>query len=1036
MANEELGKLSPEQIQKLASTISEAKSLTSQQEEIIKRVLAGEIEIGNTRIASLEKYFDIYSKSLDMVARKHSAMNDAFLILEHKLTENYKTLSSDVAKLEEQLTKIAKTAQTSEPSAEQEKSVSKRKTKQADVPPSEATSSIANYTSNKESSNIDLKALTDAIVDAIKFTSDSSSSTTVSTTPGGRNVAVSSTIEDRDRNALDESLPNYVHDDEKYKAYIDWLLEGSDKINESLKAVTNRIEVLFSDEMSSGSAGEAQVSEFRAERINVEEELKARNKLEEQINEYRAKLNYETTIRTGKALTAEQAAANEELVRREFKDRVTRLEQLKKREALSKTDLKLAQALEERKADYIARKEYEYRQKHNGKLEVEEAERIRHLAEYEYELTVEMQEKLEKARKRDEKRDHKNKKRSEVAATDQAIERATKLGGFSKEDNLLSRIDSLVDVVGKVSDGEGGKAALAAANVAIKAISSLAKQLDNKIDEIASYQGDIDTRLQGSKNEKSKAGSYWGQLTKDMMSVGAVTPFFKQDDFAKNIKSLVDQGISFDLKQRAFLMTIQEKIANTFNVADGTLLRLIRIQQEDSTAGRLGMESALNSFLNNMYENTEYLKAVADGVRSSLQEMEALMSGAEATEVEYQVQKWMGSLYSVGMSQEAVNSIASALGQIAAGQVDALTNGTGAGNLLVMAANKAGQSIADILTDGLNGMETNQLLQATVDYLADLAESSKDSRVVQQQLASVFGVKASDLRAATNLISSSKDVYGEYMTYDNMLNQLNKMAGSMYLRTSLGEMMTNIWENGQYTLASGMANNPVSYLMFKMADLLEQTTGGISLPFLNVYGFGVDLETTVADLMRVASMSSGILGSLGPMISGLASSFSGQAMLSTMGIEQGSGLKVTPRGKGVGAGDNVGGGSSSTSGSGYVGNANSSDVKDSTIQGAEDDKKQQMIEAKEEAEATVYDMINTNVLKIYELLDAVANGKRSLNVKMEGYGLTSLGGGLQGGVNGLSSDSLLNDSSSGTGAIGGNSSMTSSAVNLGGWTIA
>ena len=64
MANEELGKLSPEQIQKLASTISEAKSLTSQQEEIIKRVLAGEIEIGNTRIASLEKYFDIYSKSL------------------------------------------------------------------------------------------------------------------------------------------------------------------------------------------------------------------------------------------------------------------------------------------------------------------------------------------------------------------------------------------------------------------------------------------------------------------------------------------------------------------------------------------------------------------------------------------------------------------------------------------------------------------------------------------------------------------------------------------------------------------------------------------------------------------------------------------------------------------------------------------------------------------------------------------------------------------------------------------------------------
>ena len=46
-----------------------------------------------------------------------------------------------------------------------------------------------------------------------------------------------------------------------------------------------------------------------------------------------------------------------------------------------------------------------------------------------------------------------------------------------------------------------------------------------------------------------------------MTSVGAVTPFFKQEDFANNIKSLVDRGIAFDLKQRAFLMTIKDKIA-------------------------------------------------------------------------------------------------------------------------------------------------------------------------------------------------------------------------------------------------------------------------------------------------------------------------------------------------------------------------------------------------------------------------------------------------------------------------------------------
>jgi hypothetical protein len=463
------------------------------------------------------------------------------------------------------------------------------------------------------------------------------------------------------------------------------------------------------------------------------------------------------------------------------------------------------------------------------------------------------------------------------------------------------------------------------------------------------------------------------------------------------------------------------------------------------------MESALNAFLNDMYENTEYLKGVAESVRGSLQEMEALMGGKEATEVEYQVQKWMGSLYSVGMSSESVNSIASALGQIAAGQVDALTNG-GAGNLIVMAANQAGKSISEILTKGLNAEETNNLLQATVNYLAELAESSKDSKVVQQQLASVFGVKASDLRAATNLVSkeSTNSIFGSNLTYDNMLSRLNEMAGSMYLRTSLGEMMTNLWENSQYTLASSMASNPVAYLLYKMSSLLEQTTGGIPLPFLNVMGFGVDLETTVADLMRVASLSAGVIGSLGPMISGLGSSFNGRSMLEKMGISSGSGLAVTPRGNGGGIGmSSAGGGAQTTSGSGYVGNSSSSDIKDSTIQESEDSKDQQMIEAKEEAETNQVDVLNTYVLKIYEMLDEVASGKRSFNVKVANYGLTGSGSSsnalssAQGGVAGLLSSSpadSLNGFNSGSSTSGNNNTSSSgfgagTGVELGGWTM-
>ena len=110
MAKEDLGKLSPAQLKKLGKVISEAKDLTNQQAEIIEKVLAGEEDIGKLRISYLEQYFDTYSKKLDAIARKHSALNDTFLVLDNKLNENYKALSSDLAKLEAKLKDLAKTA--------------------------------------------------------------------------------------------------------------------------------------------------------------------------------------------------------------------------------------------------------------------------------------------------------------------------------------------------------------------------------------------------------------------------------------------------------------------------------------------------------------------------------------------------------------------------------------------------------------------------------------------------------------------------------------------------------------------------------------------------------------------------------------------------------------------------------------------------------------------------------------------------------------------------------------------------------------
>ena len=51
------------------------------------------------------------------------------------------------------------------------------------------------------------------------------------------------------------------------------------------------------------------------------------------------------------------------------------------------------------------------------------------------------------------------------------------------------------------------------------------------------------------------------------------------------------------------------------------------------------MEAALNAFLNNMYETTEYMEGIAKTVKGSLEEAMSLMTGENALSFEYQVQK-------------------------------------------------------------------------------------------------------------------------------------------------------------------------------------------------------------------------------------------------------------------------------------------------------------------------------------------------------------------------------------------------------------
>ena len=148
-------------------------------------------------------------------------------------------------------------------------------------------------------------------------------------------------------------------------------------------------------------------------------------------------------------------------------------------------------------------------------------------------------------------------------------------------------------------------------------------------------------------------------------------------------------------------------------------------------------------------------------------------------------------MYSVGMSDSAVQGLGGVLGKLAAGQLEGITQG-GQGNLVIMAANQAGLSISDLLNNGLNANTTNQLLNSMVEYLAKLYQEAGDSKVIQQQIAQVYGMSAADLKAAVNLAKSTGVISRDGLTYGGAINQLYSMANSMYKRVSVGEMMTNV----------------------------------------------------------------------------------------------------------------------------------------------------------------------------------------------------------------------------------------------------
>lgn len=480
--------------------------------------------------------------------------------------------------------------------------------------------------------------------------------------------------------------------------------------------------------------------------------------------------------------------------------------------------------------------------------------------------------------------------------------------------------------------GQQEKAQQALSAAVNKLAEDLTRAIDQNINDFYQYQAHVMARLQGSDINYKKA------LLKVSANIG-ISGVVSQKEVIQNIKTLSDAGVAYNLELRAFLGTISDKIANTFDAFDANLLRLIRVQQADSTAARLGLEAALTKYFNQQYQDTSYLSDVADTVRGAIFDATAQLNRDEAASFEYTVQKWMGSLYSLGFSSETLTTIAQGINYLGTGNVEALSSNDSLNNLLAMASARAGISYADVLIDGLDSATTNKLLKSIVEYLQSIANNTDNNQVTKAAYSNVFGMNMTDLRSIQNLSSEDvSSIYNESLSYDQMVRETNQQLALTLLRVPVAQMMDTAFENAMAGASTLIGSNIATYGLWKVLNVVEGLTGGIAIPAISIMGSGVDLNTTIVQLAKLGVGGLGLMGSL------LGSLFSG-GLFGTFNVNQWGLEEYTKRGQGLknlGKGQ-ISEGFSESSEASAVGSASSSDMKANTLSegtaGAEEDSK-------------------------------------------------------------------------------------------------
>lgn len=357
--------------------------------------------------------------------------------------------------------------------------------------------------------------------------------------------------------------------------------------------------------------------------------------------------------------------------------------------------------------------------------------------------------------------------------------------------------------------------------------------------------------------------SNYNSVVDNLSKVFSLNVFFSLDSAIKKSSEMIEKGITYNVELRSALDVMSDKIARTFDAFDASLLRLIKIQQEDSTKARLGMESFLLTYMNKNFQDSQYLQGLSDQVTAALLEASSTKSTSDSVEFEYAVQKYLGSFSSLGVSDSTIQAFAQALGYLGSGDVSSLTGNSALQQLIALSIErgKGNRSYGDMLLEGVEVSDVIQIFEGFYDLVKEIKNS--DNLVAMNQYAKIFGLTMSDITSVMNITDEQLAKISEDMkSYQQARDQVDSEMGlgNLMKRTSASQMYNNIKKNLLSSIGLDFANDLAMNLLLEGVDqaasIVDMVTLGVEI---DPFGVGSSAKIDNGALIRGA-VASGIYG--------------------------------------------------------------------------------------------------------------------------------------------------------------------------------